>query len=138
MPITNKQKALIHVAKAKTGMTDEEYREFLGSFGVGSSTDLTPGKFDEAMREFKKLGFKPLRNAECGMRKKKARAAPASKEKLIGKVEAILCDLGLQWGYADAIARNMFKVDVAAWCTASQLRKLVAALTYHQRRKKSA
>jgi phage gp16-like protein len=46
-------------------------------------------------------------------------------------VDAILESLNLTRQYADAIARQMFKVDLVAWCNPHQLQKIIAALTYH-------
>ncbi len=132
--INNKKKALIHVAKAKVGMSEMEYRDMLASVGVTSSKDLNVAKFDVVMEHFKKLGFKSKRNPSD----KTPRQGPvSSKDRLLGKVDAILADLGLKRGYADAIARNMFGIDMMSWCDAHQLHKIVAALSYHQQRKKA-
>jgi len=130
MPIDNKKKALIHVAKAKVGMSETEYRDMLASVGVKSSKDLNAARFDMVMKHFKKLGFKSRKQG------KKSTGPSNSKDRLLGKIDAILADLGLKRGYVDAIARNMFGIDVASWCDAHQLHKIVAALTYHQKRKR--
>lgn len=132
--ITKGQKALLHIAKAQVGMTEDEYRDLLQSVGVSSSAD--PGfskvKFDQVMKHFKKLGFR--RKAAKSTGQGPGARGLKSKEKLLGKVDAILNDLGLKRGYADSIAQNMFGVDLVNWCDADQLYKLVAALTYHQNR----
>lgn len=124
MAISNKQKALIHIAKQRVGMSDAEYGDLLAGFGVASSRELNRAKFDQVMRHFKKLGFH---------RSSKLKAQ-SSKDKLLGKIEAIRAEMKLTRGYVDAIARNMFGIDVFVWCSAEQLHKIVAALTYHQRR----
>lgn len=121
--ITNKQKALVHVAKAKTGMTDPEYRGLLASVGVSSSRDLAPAKFDMVMAHFKTLGFKSRR------------PVLSSKDKLLFKLDKILSELSLTRKYADSIARTRFGVDLVAWCDAEQLHKIVAMMVYHQRRR---
>lgn len=127
--LSNKQKALIHVAKAKTGMTDPEYRAMLSSVGAGSSVDLDWRGFKVVMERFKALGFKPQLKAQSSKLK-----APTSKEKLLGKIDAILAGLGLPRRYAETMAKTMFDLDLLQWCNAGQLHKLVAALTYHQQR----
>ena len=38
--ISNQKKAVIHIAKAQTGMSEVEYRDLLGSVGATSSTEL--------------------------------------------------------------------------------------------------
>ncbi|MDY6789706.1 MAG: regulatory protein GemA [Thermodesulfobacteriota bacterium] len=135
MPISNKKKALIHVAKAKIGMSETEYRDMLAGVGVASSKELNAAKFNLVIKHFYKLGFK---RQKAKGRRKQAVGPVSSKDRLLGKVDAILADLGLKRGYADAIARNMFGIDAASWCNAHQLHKIVAALMYHQKRNKTA
>ena len=127
--ITNKQKALIHIAKQKTGMSDQEYRDLLGSFGVASSKDLTHGKFDSVMKHFKDLGFKqtpgkPYKNLH----------PIGSKKRLLHKIEAQITEMNLSWKYVDGMAKKMFGVDQVIWCVPQQLHAIVAALNYHQKR----
>ena len=123
--INNKQKALIHIAKSKVGMTNDEYRDLLGSVGVTSSKDLNQAKFDVLMKRFKDLGFTSKRSGNLG-----------SKDRMMRKVDAVLSELGLTRQYADAISRHMFKIDLVAWCNPHQLQKVIAALTYHKGRNK--
>lgn len=66
-PITKKKAkiALIHVAKTKTGLTDDEYRALLfGAAGIESASELErEDQFQEIMEAFKQCGFvssKPL------------------------------------------------------------------------------
>jgi phage gp16-like protein len=136
--LTNKQKALIHVAKQRLGMTEPEYRALLSSYGAESCTQLRQGQFDSLMRRLGELGF-----TAQGFRKKTRRikraakpaSVPKSRELLRAKVRERMAELGLRDGYVDAMARHMFGVDAWAWLDAEGLYKLVAALTYHQRRR---
>jgi phage gp16-like protein len=58
MKITKREIALIHVAKAKIGLTDDEYRDLLQSTcGVESSKELTSSQFDDLMKRFRQMGF---------------------------------------------------------------------------------
>lgn len=58
MSLSKKKISLIHVAKAKLGLTDEQYRKLLEACGsVRSSADLGEAGFAELMRCFKLLGF---------------------------------------------------------------------------------
>jgi len=123
--ISNNKKAVIHIAKAQTGRTEEEYRAMLSRVGVASSKDLTPAKFETVMREFKKLGFK--------MKTKRSKLI-SSKQRLLGKIKALSAAMELSHKYADGIARKMFSVDLVVWCDADQLRKIVAALMYKKKR----
>ena len=102
--ISNKQKALIHVAKAQVGMSEEEYRAMLLGFGVSSSKDLQYRQFDGVMKRFEGLGFK-------GKKVRRAEGEKVgSKEKLTGKIRAICAEMGLTPRYVNAIAKNMFGV----------------------------
>lgn len=48
---------LIHVAKAKLKLSDENYEAILSGFGVDSSKDLDADGFRELMNVFRGLGF---------------------------------------------------------------------------------
>ena len=60
-PITHKKTkiALIHVAKAKTGLDEDEYRALLfGAAGINSASELErEDQFESIMAAFKKFGF---------------------------------------------------------------------------------
>ena len=127
--INNKQKALIHIAKQKVGMSDSEYRDLLGSFGVASSKDLTLGKFDSVMMYFKSLGFEQ----RPGKPYKKMHPI-GSKKRLLFKMEAQITEMNLSWKYVDGMAKKMFGVDRVIWCIPQQLHRIVAALNYHRKR----
>lgn len=142
MIISNKQKALIHVARRTLGMTDDEYRDFLSGFGVASCTQLDRVKFERVLKGFERLGFKrgagtdkPLKEGGAAKPRPYIPAAK-SKDKLLVKIAAIRAELNLPRGYVDAISRNMFGVDVYTWCDADQLYRIVAALSYHQKRQR--
>lgn len=58
MSLSRKKISLIHVAKARLGLDDEQYRKLLEeSGGVRSAADLDDAGFDELMRRFKLMGF---------------------------------------------------------------------------------
>ena len=57
--INNKQKALLHVAKAELGLSEEEYRDILRvQGGVDSSVHLNDFGFEKVLAVFRKLGFR--------------------------------------------------------------------------------
>jgi phage gp16-like protein len=126
--ITNRQKALIHVARQKTGMTEDEYRALLSGFGVQSSTQLSQVKFESVMAHFAKMGFRRLAGASAKHK--------TSRELLRGKVRKLLIELHLTDSYVDGIAKSRFGVDTWAWLDAKNLHKLVAMLVYHQQRQR--
>jgi phage gp16-like protein len=56
--VTKGQIKLVHIAKTRLGLTDEEYHEILELYGgTHSSKDLSPGGFFNVMEHFRELGF---------------------------------------------------------------------------------
>jgi len=129
--IGNREKALIHVAKQKLGLSDEDYRAILASVGVSSSKELNHVQLDEVMRRFHSGGF------SYGGRKtvNRGRKAPADKAPLLGKIGAILADTGLTDAYVNAMAVRMFGVQSYQWLDVEQLWKVAAALSIYVKRK---
>jgi phage gp16-like protein len=126
--LSRKQLSLIHVAKKQTGLNDEEYRALLSRFGAASSKDLRPKDFDALLEHFKTLGF-----TSTSRFKKPIEA----KKRLLSKIYAIKADLDLTDDYIRGIIKNLFRPDEpkpVQWLNSDQLRRLVAALTYHQMR----
>ncbi len=61
MSITSRQKAILHVAKAKLGLTENQYRSCLVHIaGVESSIDLDQPGFEAVLGFFEWRGFTPL------------------------------------------------------------------------------
>lgn len=131
--IGNKEKALVHVAKAQLGLSEEDYRAVLASVGVQSSKDLNYVQFEEVMKRFEAGGFTPkARNRPA----KRFRKPPAEDPRapLLKKIGAILADTGLSHKYADGIAKRMFGVESYSWLTADQLWRVAAALGFYQKK----
>lgn len=84
--INAKQKALLHVAKAALGLTDDEYRAVLyGAAGVESSKDLDHRGFEQVLQRFEDLGFEVKRRWPKGRAHKtdpNALVTPAQSRKL--------------------------------------------------------
>ena len=130
--IAKNKLAVIHIAKAQTGMTDEEYRDLLAGFGVASSKDLKAGQFDKLMSRFEAMGFRTT-----STRRRKVKNLRMGRAAMMSKIEAILLDLGYDWGYVDAIARNRFDVDAVQWMDDEGIRKIMQMMIYHQKRQKA-
>jgi len=131
--IGNKEKAVIHVAKAKLGMNDDDYRAMLAGFGVKSSKELTYPQYSKVLEHLKSLGFEVRSGKAHDIQP--VRKCPESRARLLGKIDAMLKDSGLPWGYADAISKKMFGVAMCRWCMPDQLRRIVAALSIYRKRK---
>lgn len=56
--ISNAKKAVLHVAKAKLHLEDDQYRDLLrAEGGQASASDLDDAGFDRVMKRFERLGF---------------------------------------------------------------------------------
>lgn len=124
----------IHIAKQQLGLDDDIYRGLLNRVaGVSSSKALTGKQATAVLAEFERLGWKPKPST-------KAKGKPHNFKELPGqitKVEALLADMGLSWAYADAIARQMFKVQRVAWLRKpEQLDDIIAALHVEQEKRR--
>ena len=121
--------AKIHLAKKELGMDDDTYRAMLNNVaGVTSVKDLNAkGRMDV---------LNHMRN--CGMKFKKSKAGgypgkPHNMNEQRRKIEALLADMKLEWAYADALAKRMFKVDRVAWVKNSEhLKAIITALSNEQ------
>ena len=78
--------------------------------------------------EFYRLGWKAKLHRSPGN-------VAARKKAMVSKIEALLADAGRAWAYADGIAQHMFAVETIRFCTEDQLRKIIAALMYDQKRR---
>ena len=133
--IGNNKKAVIHIAKDQTGMTDPEYRDLLSSVGAASSKDLDNKTFDAVMTRFEALGFRTTSKTRL---KRKISNLPKDKQALMKKLEAIILSRNLTWAYVDAIAKKRFGKDAAQWLEGEELFKLVQMMAVHQKRKRRA
>ncbi len=129
MKVTRGQLALIHVAKSKTGMTEDEYRDMLGGFGVKSSKALSPGRFEEVMEHFYKLGF--THKIKMGSQLVDVKK---NKQEIFAQIKETLGRMGLPWAYARKIGERKYRIRVLDDCNAKQLWNVLCALKVQQRR----
>lgn len=128
----NGQMAKIHIAKAQLGLDDEEYRSLLGRVaGVSSAKDLNPRQIGAVLAAFEALGWQPKAPAKQGRKRPNVKA---TRERLLGKIEAQLAAADRKWAYVDAMALRMCKVERVEWCDETQLQKLIIALNYDAKR----
>lgn len=125
---------LIHTLKGALCLDDATYRDILAGYGVASSKALSSL---QAARLIHDLEAKAI---AAGVWKGTPRPAPApeaaqDRQPTIAKIGNLLAAAGRPWTYADAMARNMFKVHKLHWCQPEQLRKIVAALVIDQKRR---
>ena len=131
--IGNKEKAVLHIAKAQLGMGEAAYRDMLASVGCRSSVELNYSKYDQLMVRLKAAGF---RHVHTSAKKSGMHREPSTyKKPMISKMGAILAELQLPWSYADGIAKQMFGIERVRFCDTGQTHKVLQALIIHQRRK---
>ena len=121
---------MIHVAKKQLKLDDDAYRAMLWSVArVHSSADLDATGREAVIAHLKARGFRVAAGS------KRRPKPPADRAALVAKIRALLIDAGRPDTYADGIARNMFAVERFEWCEPDQLRRIVAALVYDQKRR---
>lgn len=122
--------AKIHIGKKELGLDDDVYRDVLWRLtGKRSAKELNVRQLQRVLMYLQDKGFV--------VTPKKAYRKPsviARKQALIGKIEAILADMGLPWSYANATAKQMFGVDMVHWLEVDKLYKLTQALVVYQAR----
>lgn len=82
MQLDRRQLALLHVAKARLGLTDDEYRSvLLDAGGVRSSKDLALAGFNRVLARFEELGFVSTQRSEH-LKKAPGVATPGQQAKI--------------------------------------------------------
>jgi len=136
MGLSNRQKAVLHVAKTQLALDEETYRDILEAHaGVRSSVSLTYGGFLRVMRHFEACGFE-RRQIPPGppLQKGGGRAGMASDAEL-GKIRAMWAGLagtyyrpGAEWKALRGFLKKRFRVDHENFLTAAQARKVIEAI----------
>lgn len=131
MPLSNSQNRILHVAKAKLKMPDNEYRSALAVIaGVTSSTELDQAGFEAMMGFFEWMGFKPLQKSGLNYGNRPGMASFAQ----IELIRALWSEwTGLALGHGDETGlttwvKRVFKVDSLRFLTAAQAPKVITAL----------
>jgi phage gp16-like protein len=133
MSLTPAVRSKIHIARQQLGLDDEAYRAVLARItGQRSSKDLNATQAGRLLQEFERLGWKPKPGG-------KAKGKPHNFKTLPGEIEVIqaqLTNMGLPWSYADAIAKQMFRVQRVSWLRKpEQLQAILAALHVEQEKR---
>lgn len=138
----NRELAAIHVLASKRLRLDRDtyvalIQRVSAQFGrqVNSSADLDGRGRHQVLDELRRLageGQQQMRNAvNLPDAPQNVRDEIAG---MVSKVGALLAEAGKSWNYAHGTAKRMFKVHRVEWLRADQLHKLVAALSYSQKR----
>ncbi len=129
--------AAIHASKKQLGLDDATYRQLLVQVtGKNSAKDMTQAERSAVLRRMRASG------ASKPQQKKAAypgRPHNLNNEPMLQKIEAQLASMKLQWSYADAIAKRMFKIDKVAWLESTeQFSAVIASLHKEQFKRREA
>jgi phage gp16-like protein len=130
--------AKIHIAKKDLGMTDDDYTAMLEAItGKTSAGDLNSRQRQAVLEHLANLGFKNDRKRGRPRNMERKPSQPedqASRARQLEKIEALLTVGGKAWGYADALAQRICRVDRVAWVPTSDLYKIITALRKQAKR----
>jgi phage gp16-like protein len=110
---------------------------------VDSAADLGAEGRQQVIAHLKACGFKPKASAYNARRSAHSirsdwdwvnNAAP-DRQAMLRKIAVMLKDAEREKAYADGIAKNMFQIERVEFCAPDQLRRIVSALVYDQRRR---
>lgn len=132
---TKKQIQLIHVAKTKLGITDDEYREFLKTYGVRSSKQLTKELAAEALEQLQKYGFKitkPLKYSNLSTNRYDKNGDLLASPGQLRKIEAVWFSSKKVRNKTHEALQMLIKriigVDSILWIQASNVNKVIKAI----------
>lgn len=128
MTLSNKQKAILHVAKAKLELTDAMYRVAMVQVtGKVSATEMDQGDFDALMGLFEHLGFRPLEASGPDYGARPGMASFAQLE----LIRTLWREYTGGRGTPDSLGKwiaHSFKVASLRFLTAGDARKAIVAL----------
>lgn len=127
-PQRNAELAKIHLAAKELGLDREAYECMLWTVArVRSAKDLDSAGRRAVLDHLKARGFKG---------RAKGRSTPADdRAALINKIRRQMTEANVFSNYVDGMSKKMFQVERFEWCDPDQLRRLVAALNYHIKRR---
>lgn len=133
----------VHASKRQLGLDDDTYRDLLARVTTKrSASELDAVQLRKVLTEMRRLGAAQPTQPREGGRAKPAHypGTPHNIDTLpaqIEVVEALLTEMRLSWGYADAIARRMFRVDKVAWLKDSRQVVAILSALYNEREKRA-
>ena len=131
-PNRKKLMAKIHIGKTQLKMDEETYRAFLRyTVGKASCKTMNEMELQQVLQALMAKGFSPVATRF----KRQQRPQPAeSKALYLKKITALLTNQGKPTTYADALAKQAFKVEFVHWLEVWQLKKIIQMLAVYERR----
>ncbi len=127
--------ARIHIQAQQLGLDEEVRRSMMHRLtGKWSSAEMDATDRAKVLDHLRRQLGQRAHPQPRGTAPHNLHAADAPRE--LGKIAAILAEAGRGWEYADGVARRVAKVERCAFLDAAGARKVCAALTIDQRRRK--
>lgn len=116
---------LIKMGQKQLGLADDAYRDMLFALtGKRSSTEMHDAEHARVLDHLINSGARLNWNRRAHMK------IAEEKKPLVSKIRMLLLHLGNRSdGYADALAKRMWRVDRCEWCEPRQLIGIVTALS---------
>lgn len=128
--------ARIHMMAAQLKLDDDTYRDMLERItGQRSAAELTVEQRNAVIAELSRHVGDGNRGAARTALPDAPKRVRAELRAMIGKVSALLAERNLPWSYAHGLAQRMFQSQRVEWLRADQLHRVVAALSYDQKRR---
>lgn len=119
-PYRNKELAKIHALKKSLTLDDETYRAVLDTqTGLDSAAKLNRPQRLKVIAYFQ---------AQLGKTLHEGKPHNTVQNGQLQKIEALLTEQKKEWAYAHAIAKRMYKKANLTFCSAFELRGVIAAL----------
>lgn len=121
--------AKVHIAKKDLGFDDDVYRDVLWRVtGKRSCKGMSLAELEAVVKDMQASGFK----VKAAKSKGKKPNVIKRRKALMGKIEAMLADMGLHWNYAHGMATSMFGIKRLEFLSDAQLYKVTQALSTYQ------
>jgi phage gp16-like protein len=128
--------ARIHIMAAQLQLDDDTYRTLLERItGQRSAKDLTDAQRRAVLRELDRCIGDGNRGAARSALPDTPKRVRAELRAMLGKIGVMLAERNIGWSYAHGLAQRMFQTQRVEWLRADQLHRVVAALSYDQKRR---
>lgn len=147
IPLTAARRGLlakVHMAKSRLGLDDDAYRAVIVEHfdGRQSARDLEDGELMTLIRLLNRCGNTGVTAYNPRQDRGRPRKPHWTREGLLSRIEALLTEKAreqgrpVNWDYALAILKRMYKVDRLEWATVEQLKIVMVAIERGGRRKR--
>jgi len=131
--------AKIHIGAKALGLDRDTYEKMLWAIArVRSAADLGAEGRAQVLAHLKARGFKPhksMRKAHHDTTWDWVNNAAPDRQAMLRKLAVMLKAADREKAYVDAISKHMFGIERVEFCAPDQLRRIVSALVYDQRRR---